>query len=205
MARALEFTFESQSFRCGIEKVDREALYGRVDVETYDRDGSRCQVATLAADGRTLITSGGTGLGYMSTDGRWIERSELVPVNASGHRLNTLPSSFDHPLELGVTVSSERFLDHTVRSAYMLLPQEAGVPTKLAASLDAGAIFRIDFSWRGGVNADPAFVLKGGDGTTWLLVGAENAIDFVGFTQAAALDDEVAETPSSDDLDFEMM
>ncbi|MDZ4840715.1 MAG: hypothetical protein SH859_01025 [Hyphomicrobium aestuarii] len=205
MARMLEFQFGGQTFRCGIDKVDREALYGRVDVETYDRAGSRCEVATLASDGRTLITSGGTGLGYMTGEGRWIERAELSPVDSAGRRLNTIASSFDHPLELELRTTPERFLDHSIRSTYLLVPDDGGMPAAFASELDGGAIFKFDFSYRGGVNADPAFILKGADGAVWMLVGAENSINFLGFTEAKALDTDADETPAGDDLDFEMM
>ncbi|MBX9926150.1 MAG: hypothetical protein K2Y05_07310 [Hyphomicrobiaceae bacterium] len=205
MARMLEFQFKGRSFKCGVDKVDREALYGRVDIETHDRDGSRCEIATLAADGRTLVTSGGTAMGYMTGDGLWIERNELTPVDIGGNRLNTLPSSFDHPHELEMRASAERFLDHSIRSAYLLAPDEHGIPETFTAELDGGAIFKFDFSWRGGVSADPAFILKGADGAVWMLVGAENAIDFVGFMDAKALDAEAEDAPADDDLDFEMM
>ncbi len=205
MARLLEFQFQGHAFKCGVDKVDREALYGRVDVETHDRNGSRCEIATLAADGRTLITSGGTAMGYMTADGRWIDRSELSPVDVGGNRLNTMPSSFDHAHDLELRASPERFLDHSIRSAYLLVPDEGGMPETFSAELEGGAIFKFDFSWRGGVSADPAFVLKGGDGAVWLLVGAENAIDFIGFTEAKALEPDAEDAPAGDDLDFEMM
>ena len=62
MARALEFVFKGESFKGALLKVDREALYGSVDVETRDRDGLKCSVVALASDGRTLIQSGGTAI-----------------------------------------------------------------------------------------------------------------------------------------------
>lgn len=207
MARTLELQFEGQAFRCAIEKVDREALYGRVDIETHDRGGSRCAIATLAADGRTLVTSGGTGLGYMSQDGRWVERKDLVAVDAGGNRLNTVASSFDHPLELETRSTPERFLDHSIKSAYLLEPQEGDrMPQKLTGELDDGAIFKVDFSYRGGASADPAFVIKGADGAVWLLVGTENNVEFLGFAASAALAADDDDEPAvGDDLDFEMM
>ena len=69
-----------------------------------------------------------------------------------------------------------------------------------------GAIFKFAFSYRGGSNADPAFLLKGADGTVWMMVGNENNLNFVGLAQTAGLAsaDEVADS-ESDDLDFDMM
>ena len=205
MARALEFAVKGQSFKAELTKVDRSALYGSVDVETRDRNGLRCTIATLASDGRTLIPSGGTALGTIAQDGRWLERADLVAVDARGNRLNTVASSFDAPIALEGKTTPERFLDHSIRLAYALDPVEP-VPPALAADLDGGAIFKFDFSYRGGTKPDPAFLLKGADSTLWLLVGAENNLNFVGFAQAGGLaDTEVAAEAEVDELDFEML
>ena len=205
MGRALEFVFKGQTFKGALDKVDRAALYGSVDVETRDRSGRPCSVATLASDGRTLIASGGTAMSTLSADGRWLERSELVAVDERGNRLNSAGSSFDSPIELEATTSPERLLDHAIRLTYAVSPIDP-VPAALARDLESGAIFKLDFSYRGGVRADPAFLMKGSEGALWLLVGSECVLDFVGLAEASGLA-ETAEPagPEADDLDFEMM
>jgi hypothetical protein len=104
-----------------------------------------------------------------------------------------------------MTATPVRFLDHSIRLAYALDPVEAGWPQVLVEALDKGTIFKTDFSYRGGVSADPAFVMRGGDGTVWLLVGDENRVDFVGLSQPAGLTTEDDEAPADDDIDFDMM
>jgi hypothetical protein len=204
MARALEFRLDGLSFKCGLEKVDRTDLYGTVDVETRDKSGARCEVATLAADGRTLIPSGGTALAYMSKGGDWIDRSELHAVDLRGVRVNTVASSFEHPIDLDIKTTPDRFLDHSIRSAYLLDTSE-GLPAKLKAELDGGAIYKFDFSYRGGINADPAFLMKGADDAIWMLIGDDNNINFVGFAQVAGLGEPETTEETGDDLDFDMM
>jgi hypothetical protein len=204
MARALEFRFEGQSFQAGIDKVDRTSLYGTVDVETRDKAGKRLEIATLAADGRTLVPTGGTALGYIDRGGRWVERKELVAVDPRGTRVNTVSSSFDSPIDLETKTSADRFLDHSIRSAY-LIDAAAPVPPPLQKALDGGTIFKFDFSYRGGANADPAFLLKGADDALWMLVGDDNDIDWVTFAQVAAAVPDEAVDAKSDDLDFDMM
>ena len=86
MARTVEFLRDDQSFKCAIDKVDRSKLYGSVEVETRDTCGLKCQLATLASDGRTLIQSGGIAFGYLGRDGEWLQRSELTAVDARGNR-----------------------------------------------------------------------------------------------------------------------
>jgi hypothetical protein len=203
VARHLEFVFEGKAFKCAIDKIDRAKLYGSVDVETRDTSGHRCVLVTLASDGRTLIPSGGTAIAYFSADGSWLDRSQLIPVNAQGHRVNAVGSSFDQPIELEIKTTPERFLDHSVRLAYSLTV-EGGLPGRLISELQNGAIFKIDFSYRGGINADPAFVMFGSEDVLWLLVGNENDINFVGCEEAVGLADEDS-SAEADELDFDMM
>src|SRR5262249_15829551 len=186
MARTLEFLCDGQSFKCAIDKVDRNKLYGTVEVETRDQAGLKCQMATLANDGRTLIQSGGIAFGYLGRDGEWLQRSELTPVDARGNRLNTVSSSFNNPVELDRRTTPERLLAHSIHAPYALDARD-GLPSNVKQELEDGVIFKIDFSYRGGTGVDPAFVMRGGDGTLWLLVGAENNIDFIGFQQTAGL------------------
>jgi hypothetical protein len=206
MARTLEFLCDGQSFKCAIDKVDRSKLYGSVEVETRDTAGLKCQLATLANDGRTLIQSGGIALGYLGQNGEWLQRSELTAVDPRGNRLNMAASSFNNPIELDRRTTPERLLDHSIRAAYALDTPD-GLPGNVNQELEAGAIFKIDFSYRGGTGVDPAFVMRGGDGTLWLLVGAENNVDFIGFQQTAGLagDDGTDGNEPGDDLDFDML
>jgi len=115
MPRNLKFQFKDIAFECGMNKVDRNKLYGSVSVETFDVDGNKCGLASLANDGKTLIPHGGTAFAYINKDGLWVERSELQPVSLEGEKLEVLPSSFDQVIELGETVTIEEFLNHSVR------------------------------------------------------------------------------------------
>lgn len=210
MPRSLQFTFGEQKFDCEINKIDRSKLYGRVDIETLDLDGGRCSLATLANDGKTLIPYGGTAFGYVNPDGEWITRSELNPVDKDGNALTAVESSFDNPISLSEKASEEEFLDHSIRLCYALKP-EPEFNGEILNSLDSGTIFKLGFSYRGGISADPAFLLKGSDETVWLLIGSPSTIEFVSLEQAAicaatqsedSIDDE---DDDNDDLDFSML
>ena len=206
MPRALKFSYDNDEFECELNKIDRTKLYGSVDIKTKDSEGNPCGLATLANDGKTLIPYGGTAIGYVNADGLWVERSELSPVNLSGEKLDTLPSSFDLTIELKREASLEEFLDCGARLCY-LLGTNNDLPAALVKVLVAGTIFRFDFLYREGVTADPAFILATADEKIWMMVGNPSQIDFVGLDQAAVtfageaddVDDEI------DEFDFEML
>lgn len=205
MPRSLKFQFGGQAFDCAMNKVDRTKLYGSVDVETYDIDGNRCDLATLANDGKTLIPHGGTAFAYINNDGLWVERSELQPVNLDGDKLEVLPSSFDQVIELAETVSSEVFLNHSVRLVYQLDYDADEIADELVGSLKAGDIYQFEFLYREGITADPAFLMQGSTGELWMLVAKPASVDFVGLDQAAVTFSADSEDEESDEFDFEML
>lgn len=216
MARSLTFTFGKgkgkASFDCTLHKVDRTKLYGSRSIETLDMDGNKCSLATLLDDGKTLVPYGGTASGYINPDGEWVCRKDITPVDFDGNKLEKVPSSFDVGMPLEEEVSAEEFLDHSIRLTYALSINKEKSNTMDATFLKAikgGAIFKTFFSYRGGVDPDPAFVMQGEDKTIWLLIGAENRVSYSKLEQAAVIEataekDEGAET-SGDELDFGML
>lgn len=207
MARSLTFTYKKKKFDCTIHKVDRTKLYGSRTIETLDMDGKECELATLLDDGKTLIPYGGTASGYLNPEGEWVSRKEITAVDFDGNKLKKVPSSFDAGIPLKQQITAEEFLDHSIRLSYALHSDE--MDKAFVKAIEKGAIFKTHFSYRGGINPDPAFVMQGEDKTIWLLIGSENLVDYSKLEQAAVIlateqDDEGAET-SGDDLDFGML
>ena len=60
MARALVLSLDGQEFPVSLVKIDREKLYGTVEIEAFDEKGREASLRVLAADGKTLIDKGGT-------------------------------------------------------------------------------------------------------------------------------------------------
>lgn len=209
MPRTLSFSLDNTVFDASIIKVDRSHLYGSVSIDTTDMEGERCTVATLAADGKTLIPKGGTALGYVNPQGEWVNRDELQPVNLDGEPVEEVESSFDAPILLDKKCDPETYLNHSVRLVYRLEP-EAGFPDSLMDTLRVGSIFQFGFSYRGGVGYDPAFVLSDEDDNVWMMITRENRIESVGLTQAAVckgenLDEDTDDADPADSIDFSML
>ena len=208
MPRSLAFSFKDATFDAQIIKVDRTHLYGSVSVETATMDGERCDVATLAVDGKTLIPTGGTAMGYVNPDGEWVERDELQPVDLSGEPVDEVESSFDAPIALDTECDADVFLEHSVRLVYRL-KTDTELPKAIIKKLQAGTIYQFGFSYRGGVGYDPAFVLADNDDNIWMMVTTPNDIQSVGLEQAAICYgeslDEDTEDEDADTIDFNML
>jgi hypothetical protein len=206
MAKPLVLQFGEETVSCDLVKVDRAKLYGFKEPEVLDEQDRPCELATLASDGKTVISRGGTAIGNLTPEGLWCDRAALTPVDLEGQPIPPVPSSFDAPILLEQKVSVEQFLDYDIRSAYLL--RGAVLPDVLRKELEDGAVYQFPFSFRGGVQADPAFLLTNSAGELFLLVGQETNIAFVGLQQAAALgeeDQDAEDEGEGDELDFTLI
>jgi hypothetical protein len=204
MAKPLIVEFRGDTVEFALEKVDRTKLYGYVETEVHDEAGNRCELATLAGDGHSVVGKGGAALAYISADGLWQTKADLTPVDVHGAAITPVRSTFDAPVVLDRTATIDEYLSHNIHLVYQLIPsaEHAG----LAADLKGGTIFQFPFSYRGGLEASAGFLLHGSDGNTFLCVGTPTALEFVGLSAPAApLADDTAATDDDESLDFNLV
>lgn len=184
-------------------RIDREKLYGTVEIEAFDEKGKPAEIKILAADGKTLIDKGGTALATVDQDGNSVDRRNLTPVDSDGEEVETVESSFNAPNPLKKT-TPEDYLSTLVKSVYILTPPEGEDIEFLQDHLDSGQIYNFPFSWRGGVEYDNAFVL-GSRSNAFMVVGKPADLQFVRLNQEAVLDSVEEKEISADEIDFETL
>ena len=199
VATPLVFHFRDSETACHLAKVDRNKLYGYVDTEVVDKEGRICSLATLAGDGRTLMGPGGVTFGYVDADGQWREKKELTAVDENNDTVEPVSSSFKAPIELSETASIPEYLNHNIRAVY-LMSSEDGFSGLLLEELGKGTIFRFPFSYRGGLDPDVGFLLRGADENIWMCLGRKADIQMVGLKQTAVLVEEAEDADEDDDL-----
>lgn len=202
----LKLAYRGEPLNCSISKVDRDRLYGYRKTEILDEQGRPCQPVTLGSDGRTLIPSGGVALAYLSPQGSWRDKSGLQAVDMSGDPIEGVGSTFKTVVELDEEASVDSLLDHDIRMVYELNPEEDfSFPDSLLQELADARIYSFPFSYRGGLTADTAFVLKGEDETVWMLIGQTTGIELLSYEQAKGVDEEAeVENGDDEDLDFNL-
>ena len=188
-----------------MEKVDRSKLYGFKEQVVFDEHESICELATLAEDGKTLIGKGGTGIGQLTADGKWTDKTQLLPVDLEGNEITPVPSSFAAAIDLKQETTIDDYLNHNIRLIYRLvIDSESATEEELVAQLKDGAILKFPYSYRGGLEADMGFMMMNEADEIFFLVGEATMVDFVGLQQVAA----AVETPNDgkgDLMDFSMM
>ena len=203
MPRQLVLSLDGREFPVTMVKIDREKLYGSVEIEAFDEKGNEASLRVLAADGKTLIDKGGTALTTVNAKGSSIDRSSLVAVDENGDKIEPVPSSFNEPNILK-KADVDDYLAQIVKSVYLLQPPEDGDIDYLKDHLNSDQIYSFPFSYRGGLDYDQAYVI-GADNEAFMIVGKPAQLEFLKMNQAAALDSTEEQEISADDLDFDLL
>ena len=203
MARSLILSLDGQEFPVNIVKVDRDKLYGEIEIEAFDEKGNEASLKVLAADGKTLIDKGGTGLNVVNEDGASISRSDLSAVDAEGDPIEPVASSFSQTNVLR-SATTDDYLFQVVKSVYVLQPADGTDIDYLQSHLDGEQIYTFPFSYRGGLEYDSAYVI-GADNNAFMIVGKPAAIQYVRLNQAATLDAVEEEEVSADEIEFDLL
>jgi hypothetical protein len=208
MAKPLVFQLGEDEIALNLNKVDRTKLYGSKEVEAVDEHDQVCELATLAADGRTMIGRGGTGLQWLDADGNWCDKSQLRPIDVHGQEIRPVASSFGQIIKLFDTVTTEQYLDHNIRLVYWVEPAADSVNfDTLVDELRRGTVFSFPYSFRGGLEADVGFLLMNEEQQVMLTVGNPAAISFVTVQNQVAVEDQSYDSDDSEDelMSFNMI
>jgi hypothetical protein len=194
MAASLKFKVKGAEFEAAPVKVERKKLYGWTETVATDASGAACRTAQVDPDGELLIPPGAVKLGLLDEDGAWVDRSELVAVDAEGKELPIVPSSFGQTIELEKTATAEEFLDHAWKSVYQL--DGEGL-----AEAVGEAIYAFPFNYRADASPEDGFLLASG-GKAFLFAGEKLKFEFIGLEEEGVLDDP-AEEPEAEEEDFD--
>ena len=203
MPKPLVLSLDGNEFAVSLMKIDRERLYGVIEIEAFDEKGNEATLKVLAADGKTLIEKGGTTLTTIDESGTSVSRTELSAIDADGEAIQPVPSSFSEPNVLAAATNDE-YLSQIVKSVYLVQPYEGSELDFLQNHLAYNTIYKFPFSYRGGTEHDNAF-LVGQKTDTFMVVGKQAELQFVKLNQTAVLDSVEEEEISADDLDFDLL
>ncbi len=203
MARPLILSLDGTEFPVTLVKIDRDKLYGRVEIEAFDEKGREASLRVLAADGKTLIDKGGTALATITDKGDSVDRNDLVPITIDGEMIEQVPSSFNQTNILK-PATVEDYFTQVVKSVYVVSAHEDADISELHDHLSTERIFTFPFSWRGGIEYDNAFLIGSG-GEAFMVVGKQAEFQFIKLNQAAVLESAEEEEISADDIDFDLL
>lgn len=199
MARELKFRIKRKEYTLIPVKIDRKKLYGWTEIIALDEQGRECNLVSTDDTGTLIIPKGGTALGMLAPDGKWVERSQLKTVKQDGTEAEIIPSSFSVVIPLKEKVTDEEFLDYSITDFYQL----NNVTDDLLKAI-GGDIYTFDYTYLDSYEATPAFIMVS-NGTLFMLLGYKNKFDMLCLGECSVVDedDDYIEV-ADDDIDFSM-
>lgn len=199
MARQLTFRIKRKEYTVIPVKIDRKKLYGWTEIIALDEQGRTCNLVSTDDTGTLIIPKGGTALGMLSSDGKWVERTQLKTVRQDGSEAEIIPSSFSVVIPLKQKVTDEEFLDYSITDFYQL----DNVPDDLLKAI-ADDIYTFDYTYLDSYETTPAFLMVA-DATLFMLLGYKNRFDMLCLGECSVVDDDDDYIEvTDDDIDFSM-
>lgn len=199
MARQLTFRIKRKEYKVIPVKIDRKKLYGWTEIIALDEQGRTCNLVSTDDTGTLIIPKGGTALGMLSSDGKWVERTQLQTVRQDGSEAEIIPSSFSVVISLKQKVTDEEFLDYSITDFYQL----DNVPDDLLKAI-ADDIYTFDYTYLDSYETTPAFLMVS-DATLFMLLGYKNRFDMLCLGECSVVDDDDDYIEvTDDDIDFSM-
>lgn len=199
MARQLTFRIKRKEYTVIPVKIDRKKLYGWTEIIALDEQGRTCNLVSTDDTGTLIIPKGGTALGMLSSDGKWVERTQLKTVRQDGSEAEIIPSSFSVVIPLKQKVTDEEFLDYSITDFYQL----DNVPDDLLKAI-GDDIYTFDYTYLDSYETTPAFLMVS-DTTLFMLLGYKNRFDMLCLGECSVVDDDDDYIEvTDDDIDFSM-
>ncbi len=183
MAREIVVSYQGQTSRLPLRRVDRSKLYGRKRRLVVDALGNPCTPALLTIDGSVLLPAGGVASQYVDQSFDSVEREDLLAVDALGNELPRIESSLGDLRVLEGPVPDSRVLDVSVTSVYQLDEHDLAQP--LLEALARGEIFETRFNFRRSTRESPLFLVRNEEGL-FALVGTETGFAYASYELPAS-------------------
>ncbi|WP_010257544.1 hypothetical protein [Treponema primitia] len=200
MGRQLNFSLRGASFCAEPLKLDRAKLYGKSATLAIDEKGGPCTLVSMDSGGAFIIPQGGIGLGILSPESRWVERSSLKAVTLGGHEAVLMKSSYDGVILLEKSVPVDEFLNHSITAVY-------NVETDTAFIDAIGEnIYTFTYNYRDGYEGTAAFLLKKEE-KLFMLLGYPAHFEMLSLSEAGEIDEDALEDDENEndgEIDFSM-
>jgi len=201
MAREITFKIGQKEYKASPVKVNRKKLYGWAELTAVGDDGQPCELMTADESGKYIIPLGGTGIGILTENGKWVERSELQTVDENGKKAKLYESSFNTVNLLKGKVTPEEYLDYSITDFYELSEVSGDFIKTVGTN-----IYMFEYTYNDSYDPSPAFIMVANN-TLFLLIGVKNIYEMLCFGDCETIDenhDDNLLDEGDEDIDFSM-
>jgi len=163
MAKAIQFNAGKLMFAASLTKVDRDKVYGFIEVKVNDDKGNPCTMGSILDDGKTLILNGATANKTVDASFNELDKKELKVVYQDGKDAVLVPSSYEGEVLLTETSLDDLF-NLEVTSVYQLDFEDALQKKSVSDFLASGKVARFLFNYRADYEGADAILIANANG-----------------------------------------
>ena len=163
MAKAIHFNAGKLAFAASLTKVDRDKVYGFIEVKVNDDKGNPCTMGSLLDDGKTLILNGATANKTVDASFNELDKKELKVVYQDGKDAVLVPSSYEGEVLLTETSLDDLF-NLEVTSVYQLDFEDDLQKKSVSDFLASGKVARFLFNYRADYEGADAILIANANG-----------------------------------------
>ena len=163
MAKAIQFVAGKLKFAAALTKIDRDKVYGFIEVKVNDDKGNPCIIGSLLDDGRTLVLNGATAMKTVDSKFNELDKKELKVVYQDGKDAVLVPSSYEGEVSLNETTLDDLF-NLEITSVYQLDFEDASQKKSVSDYLSDEKVARFVFNYRADYEGADAILISNADG-----------------------------------------
>lgn len=163
MAKAIQFVAGKLKFAAVLTKIDRDKVYGFIEVKVNDDKGNPCIMGSLLDDGRTLVLNGATALKTVDASFNELDKKELKVIYQDGKDAVLVPSSYEGEVNLTETSLDDLF-NLEVTSVYQLDFEDDLQKKSVSDFLASGKVARFLFNYRADYEGADAILIANANG-----------------------------------------
>jgi hypothetical protein len=163
MAKAIQFVAGKLKFAAALTKIDRDKVYGFIEVKVNDDKGNPCIMGSLLDDGRTLVLNGATAIKTVDASFNELDKKELKVVYQDGKDAVLVPSSYEGEVSVTETTLDDLF-NLEITSVYQLDFEDASQKKSVSDYLSDEKVARFVFNYRADYEGADAILISNADG-----------------------------------------
>lgn len=203
MAKAIEFVADNFKFAAALTKVDRDKVYGFIELKVKDDSAKPCILGSILDDGKTLILNGSTALKTVDAKYNELDKKQLKVVYQNGEDAILVPSSFDGEVKLS-QASFDDLFNLEISSVYQLEFEDSSTLKSASDYLSNGKLLRFIFNYRADYEGADAILISNSEGV-FALTGRIIEFPFLDNQLSNSVESLFEETVEDEEMDFGML
>ena len=203
MAKAIEFVADNFKFAAALTKVDRDKVYGFIELKVKDDSAKPCILGSILDDGKTLILNGSTALKTVDAKYNELDKKQLKVVYQNDEDAILVPSSFDGEVKLS-QASFDDLFNLEISSVYQLEFEDSSTLKSASDHLANGKLFRFIFNYRADYEGADAILISNSEGV-FALTGRIIEFPFLDNQLSNSVESLFEETVEDEEMDFGML